>query len=183
MAKFFGAPLKTTTKFFFDRERVIKAVGRKTASAMRHIGGTILKTAKRSIRKPTKNKPHSKPGQPVRSGTGILKRTIFFEFEPRTQTLIVGPKKLPIKSNVRPTNRRSVPELLEKGGKAQADKPTYIRVGNRKKSRRMKQQIWKRIEAGSRTYRPRPTMALAYKKIVKLPQLRKAFGVIGFNTR
>lgn len=180
--KFFGASLGTTTKYFFDRAKVVEAMDRKTNAAFNWIGGTLRKTAQRSIRKSTGKTLHSPPGSPVRTSTGIYPKTILYEFNPRTKTLICGPKKLPIKSNVSPGSRKSIPELLEKGGTGIAGKPSYRQVRPTKKKRGQKRKmVWVTIPAGPRRYAPRPTMGNAYKKTINSKNLKRAFETIGFR--
>ena len=120
MAKdFFSLDSKLVFENFFDRAKVIKKVDRKTAAAMKFIGGTTRKIARNSIKKSTSRTLHSPPGKPVRSPTGIYKKTIFFEYDDRKQVMICGPKKLPIKSKVKPVGK-TIPQLLEEGGTAKA---------------------------------------------------------------
>lgn len=185
--KFFGADLSVVAEFFFDRKKVIDAMDRKVAKAMNFIGGTLRKTAKRSVRKSTKNKPHGVEGGPVRTQTGIYPKTILYEYDPRKKTVICGPKKLSITDAVQPVNRSSVPELLEKGGRAIATRSTYMFVKSQGRNRRgqftKKKQRLIRIPPGPREYKPRPTMQLAWRKTVTNSKLKQAFGVIGFRTR
>jgi hypothetical protein len=47
--------------------------------------------------------------KPPRSHTGLLKRFIFFVFEPATRNVVIGPAKLNQKES-------GAPEVLEKGG-------------------------------------------------------------------
>lgn len=184
MAKdFFGASLKTTTRYFFDRAEVVNKMDKKTNAAFNWIGGTMRKTAKRSVRKSNSRTRHSPPGKPVRTQTGIFPKTILYEYDPKKKTLICGPKKLPIRSKVRPGNRRSIPELLEKGGTGQAVNPTFLLVKPRKRKRRQKKKyVWVKLPAGKRRYKPRPTMKLAYNKTINRKNLQRAFATIGFRT-
>ena len=182
--KFFGLNSKLAFENFFDREKVINAVGRKTAAAMTHIGGTTRKTARRSIKKATSTTLHSPPGKPVRTQTGTYKkaRTILFEYDERKQVMICGPVKLPKKTSIRPQGK-TTPQLLEEGGTARASKPVFIRVRAKKRKRGQKKFVWRRLPKGTFKYKPRPTMKLAQAKTFTSTKLRQAFGVIGFNTR
>ena len=183
MAKdFFGINSKLAFENFFDRSKVIKAVDRKTAAAMKHIGGTTRKIARNSIKKSTGRTLHSPPGKPVRTQTGIYKKTIFFEYEPRKRAMICGPKKLPRKSNVRAIGK-TTPQLLEEGGTARATKPQYIRVRNRKRKRGGKKFIFRKLPDKPFKYKARPTMKLAAGKSFVQPKLKQAFETIGFRTR
>ncbi len=189
MAKdFFGLNSKLAFENFFDRKKVVDAMDRKTASAMKFIGGTTRKIAKNSIKKSTGTTLHSPPGKPARTQTGVLKKTIFFEYEPRSRSMICGPKKLPKKSKVRPAGGKTTVQLLEEGGIGRPTEPIYKRVRTRasrgrRKGRTGKKFVFVRLPSEPFKYRPRPTMKLAQKKSFTSQKLRKAFGVIGFNTR
>ena len=184
--EFFGLNSKLAFENFFDRQKVIKAVDRKTRAAMMFIGGTTRTIAKNSIKKSTGTTLHSPPGKPARTQTGILKRTIFFEYDPIKRRMTAGPKKLPKTSGLK--SSKTVPQLLEEGGTATPTKPRFIRVRPRtlKKRRRRKNEakfIWVRLPNKPFKYRARPTMKLAQQKAFTSQKLRKAFGVIGFNKR
>ena len=102
MAKdFFGLSTDLAFQNFFDRKKVVDAMDRKTAAAMKHIGGFTRRTAINSVKRSTSRTLHSPPGKPVRTQTGVYKKTIFFEYDDRKQVMICGPKKLPIKSNIK----------------------------------------------------------------------------------
>jgi len=186
---FFGIKAELAFSKFFDRAEVIKKVDKKNASAMKFIGGFTRKTARNSIKKTTSTTLTSPPGKPVRSRTGIYKRTIFFEYDDRKETVIIGPKRLPRLSKVR--SGKTTPQLLEEGGRATAKKDLFRRVRARKVKRRRrrgeakrKKFVWVKIKRGTQlNYRARPTMKLAQKKSFSSPKLQRAFGVIGFNTR
>lgn len=92
-------------KAFFDREAVIKRVDRARRSSLSRVGGFTRTTAKRSIRK---RKRSSLAGQPPSSHSGELKGGIFFSFDQRTDSVVVGPV---------PFSGSNVPEVLERGGR------------------------------------------------------------------
>jgi hypothetical protein len=125
-----GMRLKAAKGLFFDRSRVINATDRTTRKNLSRFGAYVRQRARSSIRT---RKRISEPGQPPTNRTGLLKRNIFFVYEPTRSSVVIGPVLL---------NRSSgAPELLEHGG-------TVIRrIGGR--SVRM-------------TYRPRPYMGPAY---------------------
>lgn len=186
MAKtFFRLDSKLAFDNFFDRTKVINAMDRKTAAAMKHIGGFTRRTAKNSIKKSTSQTLHSPPGKPARTQTGILKRTIFFEYDDRKQTVIIGPKKLNITqtSKVKPTGGKTTVQLLEEGGTGRPTGPRFIPIRTRRRKRQKRKTVWRRLPDGPFNYRPRPTMRLAKKKSFTNEKLRYAFGVIGFKTR
>jgi len=78
--------------------------------------GAFVRTAAKSSIKPRK-KP-SRPGNPPRSHTGLLKRHIYFVHDPVRRTVVIGPTLLNSakRRNVRPAT--TVPNVLEYGGKA-----------------------------------------------------------------
>ena len=134
--------LKSAMSGFFDRKKVISAVDRATRKVLSRFGAFVRTAARSSIRR--RKKP-AKPGQPPTNWTGLLKRFLFFSFEPAKRSVVIGPAKLNKPS-------RDAPELLEKGGTA----TRRDRRGKRKRAR----------------YRPRPYMGPAFEKErKKLPNL------------
>lgn len=92
---------------FFDRPKVIQAVDKATRGVLSRFGSFVRTTARHSIRK---RKSPSPPGQPPRNRTGLLKRFIFFAYEPQDRSVVIGPARL---------NRSTgAPEILEYGGTA-----------------------------------------------------------------
>lgn len=76
--------------------------------------------AKKQGRRPPKlGRASSKPGEPPRSQTGLLRQFIWFAYDPFSDSTVVGPVKL---------NRPSgAPETLEHGGYARVHgRQTYI---------------------------------------------------------
>ena len=186
--KFFGLNANLAFENFFDNDKVIAAVDRKTAAAMSQVGAFTMRTARQSVKRATSQTLISPPGKPVRTHTGIYKKTIFFEYDKRKQVMICGPKKLPIKTSIRPRGK-TTPEMLEEGGTATPLKQQFIRVRNRGRGRTKRFKKSKRkfvyiaLPMKPFKYRARPTMQLAEKKEFTNPKLRHAFGVLGFRTR
>ena len=89
---------------FFDSKAVLK----KTTEAERRVGsraGAIVMTrARRSIRK---RKRTSDAGDAPSSHTGLLRQNIFFGYDGRTRSTVIGPRKL---------KKGSSAEALEYGG-------------------------------------------------------------------
>lgn len=127
-----GMQLKAAKSLFFDRARVINAVDRTTRRNLSRFGAFVRKRARSSIRT---RKRISEPGQPPTNRTGLLKRNIFFVYEPTRRSVVIGPVLLNTSSGA--------PELLEHGGNV------IRRVGQR--SVRM-------------TYRARPYMGPAFEE-------------------
>lgn len=121
-------------QIFFDRGAVTKRVDPATRKVLSKFGAYVRRTAKGSIRKRRRPSP---AGRPPSSHTGLLKKFIFFGYEPTRQSVVIGPVRL----NQR--GRGDAPTLLEHGGSA-----TIKRRGKRKRA----------------IYKPRPFMGPAFEK-------------------
>ena len=93
--------------YFFDSAKVINKTDKATRSVLARFGAYVRRTARRSIRK--RKKP-SAPGKPPSSHTGLLKKFIFFGYEPVKKSVVIGPARLTRK------NQGEAPSLLEYGG-------------------------------------------------------------------
>jgi hypothetical protein len=91
-------------KLFFDRPKVRRAVDRAKRQVLSRAGAFIRTTAKHSIRK---RKGTSPPGKPPHSHVGLLRNLIFFGYDERTDSVVVGPVGF---------KRSSAPNVLEFGG-------------------------------------------------------------------
>ena len=127
------------TKLFFDTKAVRGKVDAGTRRVLSKFGAFVRRTARSSIRK--RKKPSS-PGSPPSSHIGLLKKFIFFGYEPAKRSVVIGPVRLSQKG------RGEAPHLLEYGG--------ATKVERRGKSKRAK-------------VRPRPFMGPAFEK--EQPQL------------
>jgi len=192
------------TKTFFDRRAVVLAVGRANAMVLSKAGAFIRRTAKGSIRY---SKNPSRPGQPPhahRSKKGgknsPLRELIFFGFDERTASLVVGPTPF--------RGRAVVPRVLELGGTATKHQNPLrrirrvgdggeVRIGGRssattKKNRfgkmvtyalirtpaqaeranRLQEELYGPLMIGPTTIAARPYMGPAMKReLPKLPQM------------
>jgi hypothetical protein len=92
---------------FFDKPGVIKHVKDGTESVLSKAGAFTRRTMKGLIRP---GKKPAKPGKPPKSHTGIFKDLIYFGYDEKTQSVVIGPKLS--KRSQSPT----VPELLDRGG-------------------------------------------------------------------
>jgi len=128
-------------QFFFDRQAIVAKVDAATRSVLSKFGAFVRRTARGSIRS---RKAPAAPGSAPSSHTGLLKRLIFFGYDPARQSVVIGPA--PLRSTV------EAPPLLEYGGTA------------RRKGRNGKTK--------SATYQARPYMGPAFEKERKvLPPL------------
>jgi hypothetical protein len=127
-------------KIFFDRKAVTSRVDRATRKVLSKFGAYVRQRAKTSLRK---RKKVSEPGKPPSSHTGLLRKLIYFGYDPAGRTVVIGPT--PLRSNV------EAPPLLEHGGTT-----TLVRHGKRKIAR----------------YRARPFMRPAFEaERPQLPKL------------
>jgi hypothetical protein len=94
------------TKLFFDRKAVTDKVDKAARRVLSRFGAFVRRTAKSSIRKRKKPAP---PGQPPSSHTGLLKKFIFFGYEPGRKSVVIGPVRLGGKIG-------DAPHALEHGG-------------------------------------------------------------------
>ena len=96
---------------FFDTKKVQSAVDAGTRKVLSRFGAYVRRTARRSIRK---RKRPSRPGAPPSSHTGLLKRFIFFGYDPSKKSVVIGPERLGNKGG-------DAPSLLEYGGTTAID--------------------------------------------------------------
>lgn len=101
----FKLTLKAAKGNFFDRAKVQNAMDSATRKALSRFGAFVRQRAMHSIRK---RKGTSKPGFPPFSHVGLLRKLIFFSYDPTRKSVVIGPVLL------RPDSR--VPSLLEYGG-------------------------------------------------------------------
>lgn len=101
-----GFKIDQAKGMFFDSSKVIRAVDRATRRVLSKFGAYVRTAAKSSIRK---RKGASEPGKPPSSHTGLLKRYLYFGYEPDRQSVVIGPARMNVKSG-------SIPETLEYGG-------------------------------------------------------------------
>lgn len=96
-----------TKQFFFDKKAVRSRVDRTTRRVLSRFGAYVRRTARSSIRR---RKKTSSPGSPPSSHTGLLRRFIWFGYEPSKRSVVIGPARLT------QNGRGQAPELLEHGG-------------------------------------------------------------------
>jgi len=92
---------------FFDKPAVVRKVDATTRRVLSKFGAFVRRAARSSIRK---RKRVSAPGQPPSSHTGLLKRFIWFGYDPRKESVVIGPARLS------QNGRGEAPALLEYGG-------------------------------------------------------------------
>ncbi|MDH4203810.1 MAG: hypothetical protein OEV87_13090 [Phycisphaerae bacterium] len=113
------------THLFFDSPKIIRSVDKSTRKVLSKFGAFVRRTAKQSIRK---RKKTSTPGSPPSSHTGLLKRFIFFGYDPQKHSVVIGPTRLT------ENNRGEAPSILEYGGRTTVEannKKTRVRIRTR----------------------------------------------------
>lgn len=129
----FGVKLEAFKAGFFDRDKVIAAMNRKTRKVLSKFGSYVWKRARTSIKKAPKVNAEtgvrlgrgrrrkdvpvrdavSRPGDPpFGHGDQLLRKNIFFAYDDSAKSVIIGPAKL--------NKPGSAPSALEYGGLSQA---------------------------------------------------------------
>ncbi len=140
----FALSLKQLKPLFLDRRPIMDRTDRWWRRAAMRVGGYLRRAARSQIRR---RKRISKPGQGPTSWTGLLKRNIFFAYDPRRRTVVVGPAAL--------NKATDAPHLLEFGGRTSLEQEVD--------GRRVRRLAY---------YRPRPYMKPALEKTrKKIPSL------------
>jgi len=75
-------------QLFFDRQAIMRYVDRKTLHVFKRFGAFVRLVAQRSMRK---RKTPAPPGQPPSARKGQLRKLIFFSFDERRKSVVVGP--------------------------------------------------------------------------------------------
>ena len=105
---------------FFDGRPIKNDIDKKAKKGLSHFGAVVRLTAKRSIRKSTKFKNRSRPGEPPKSHVGTLKKHIYYSWDAAARSVVVGPALF------QPAT--GAPEVLEYGGVTQM----YVARGKKK---------------------------------------------------
>jgi hypothetical protein len=136
--------------FFFDSPKVLAAIDRANRKALSRFGAFVRRRARSSMKR-RKNKV-SRPGQPPFAKKGMLKNLLFFAFDPKTKSVVVGPATI---------NGSPVPKTHEFGG--------FLRVRKKENGKRISKPV---------RFAERPFMAPALK--AELPKFAAQFaGTIG----
>lgn len=107
------------SNMFFDRAEVQRKIGKRNAAAMSKAGAFIRTKAQTRVLR--RRKARSRPGQPpsVHSKDRVRNlKYIHFYFNKNTESLVVGPSKVPAKNPSSPTIMAgyTVPQIMEHGG-------------------------------------------------------------------
>lgn len=109
-AKLFGGSVRLKTDLFFDRNRVVNAVGLAAAKSLSRGGAYVRRRARSLVRY---RKRASAPGKPpsAHGNWSPLRELIHFNYDPATKSVVVGPA-------IFGTQGGRVPGVLERGGLA-----------------------------------------------------------------
>lgn len=133
-------------QFFFDATAVLRKVDKQTRTVLSKFGAFTRRSAKGLIRN---GKKASRPGNPPHNHQGLLKKLIFFSYDPAQKCVTIGPEKLNQKIG-------DAPHALEYGGMSR------VTSGGRRNKR-----VIRTVKI-----RARPYMGPAFKKEMKaLPGL------------
>ena len=140
-------------QLFLDRAKVKRAIDKKSRTVLARTGGVVRKAVRQSMKKkPQKRTKKGKVSKayvrslgetgPPRWVTRGLKDNVFFFYDPKKRSVVIGPRPFPSTRTGQPTQRKSGASLLEFGGGAR------VRATNRKG------KPWIRAQ-----FRPKPFMA------------------------
>jgi phage gpG-like protein len=90
---------------FFDRAKVENAVNKAERKKLSKFGAFVRRNAQTRMRRA---KGPSRPGEPPHAHVGLLRKLIFFAYEPREKSVVIGPVLL--------RSGSQVPSLHEFGG-------------------------------------------------------------------
>lgn len=153
------------TKLFFDRAEVQRKIGKARANALSRQGAFVRRRARTDVLR--RRKGVSAVGRPpsVHSKRGL--REIYFYYDARSQSVVVGPVKLN-KATYTTRGRTTLPNLLEFGGSARIHE-----VQNRpggpwfRRDLRRRRRPGKNYRTRTAKYKPRPFMSVALEREVE----------------
>lgn len=96
------------TKAFFDSKKVIDELDKKTHYVLNRFGGTVRKTAQRSMRTRKGTSPSGSP--PYSHGDKKLKKFLYYSYDRANKIVVIGPVKFGRTASLH------VPSTLEHGG-------------------------------------------------------------------
>jgi hypothetical protein len=111
-----GFKIDQAKGLFFDAPKIVAAVDRATRQVLSKFGAYVRTAARSSIRK---RRRISEAGSPPSSHTGILKRFLYFGYDPERESVVIGPARtnqIFVDGNGQPEGGL-VPPVLEYGGR------------------------------------------------------------------
>src|SRR5678815_3063684 len=95
----------TITRAFFDNKKVMGELDKKTHYVLNRFGGTVRKTAQRSMRTRKGTSPPGSP--PYAHGQKKLRKFLFYSYDRANKTVVIGPVRFS------ETSKLHVPRTLE----------------------------------------------------------------------
>jgi hypothetical protein len=142
-------PIKVVQKTFFDRPKVISAIGRKNAAVLARTGGFARKVMQRGMRRSARvSAPQAFPHAHGGRGNSLLRDLIFFGYEDRLRSVVIGPVLVNPDHSIL-SGKKRVPRLVNEGG--------VIRRRVSEVSRSGRNRVVKIV---TQRYRPRPFVKL-----------------------
>mgnify|MGYP007059608866 CR=1 FL=1 len=86
-----GVRLGQAKSLFFDRQKVLSQVRRAERRVLSKFGAYVRQDARQRIRR---RKRPSQPGESPTNQTGLLKRHVYFVFDPERRAVVIGPARL-----------------------------------------------------------------------------------------
>jgi len=136
---------------FFDRKAVKGRLDRAARKVLSKFGAFVRRAAKSSIRK---RRRASAPGEPPSSHTGLLKRFIFFGYDPGRRSVVIGPTRLNQKVG-------DAPAALEHGG------PSTVVEGPRRRRRKRRVKVEARPYMGPAMEKELPGLPAMWRDSVR----------------
>jgi hypothetical protein len=165
---------------FFDRPHVLREIEKREKRGLTRIGAFVRRTARSKMLR--RRKRVSKPGQPpsVHSTDRVATlKNILFAYEPRNQSVVIGPVKLN-QVNQRPSGVSiPIPALMELGGRARIQEQAPKGTDNwRRRDLRRNPRPWYKYRTRVVRYRPRPFMqpALAENQDIISETINRSLG-------
>lgn len=151
--------------YFFDREKIIKALDKAEHSSIFRGLMLVRKIAQRSMRSGGKKKKRSLPGQPPRyHGTKYLRKFLYAAYDTQHKVGVAGPTLLT--GSGKRNHGKTVPETLEYGGEVDTTdflvRGEWISIGDKSLTANAKRWAPRRNRVA--TIEPRPYMKPAYEK-------------------
>lgn len=100
---------KIPKSFFFDRKAVIDRVGVAKVKVLSKVGAFLRRRAQTSMRYRKAASPPGKPPSAHKETGALLRKLIFFSYDPSSDSVVVGPVA---------AGKAEAPRLQEFGGKA-----------------------------------------------------------------
>ena len=107
--------IEAAKSLFFDRLAVMEALTKAEQIGLSRAGAFTRRAAQTLMRSGGKKGKISKPGEPPRThGDRLLRKHLFFAFEPSKKSVVVGPALL--NGRAKYNRGKTIPETLEFGG-------------------------------------------------------------------